>query len=413
MDSSYREAYIINGSNGQAADFHEFRITNDDTAVFTVYRVVQADLSSLGGPDKGYILDSGFQEIDVEAQSLLFEWWASDHFNIDEAYHSLQGSGTNEEMAWDWFHINSVDKHPSGNYLVSSRFLKCLAYINTTAGDIIWKLGGKHNMFTDLSNGGATNISWQHDAHFQDNGAAIALFDNAARGINSSAAAPDDNISRGLYLDVDVEELVAKVRHSYWSSQGIISISQGSIQVLENENRVIIGYGLLPIWVEFTLDGKALCEVHFGPRTGYTTRNILSYRLYRYPWTGKPLTSPDIVVEGDQVYVSWNGATEIATWVLESAEDPSNLNEDQQILFSQPKDSFETVIKIPEDNTHSKILLRALDASGDTLGSTRAVEVKRPHKNEEHLFDNLSWLIRGAAACISMIFILGILATRP
>ncbi|KUL82887.1 hypothetical protein ZTR_09008 [Talaromyces verruculosus] len=410
LDSSYREAYVINGSNGQAADFHDFLITKDSTAVYTVYSVVEADLSSLGGPEKGYIIDCGFQEIDVESQSLRFEWWASDHFTIDEAYHSLQGSGTKEEMAWDWFHINSVDKHPSGNFLISSRYMKCLAYVNGATGDIIWKLGGKNNMFTDLSDGGATNISYQHDAHFRDNGTAIALLDNAARGINSSAAAPDDNISRGLYLEVDVEKLVAKVRQSYWSSEGIISISQGSIQVLEDENRVILGYGLLPIWVEFTLDGRPLCEVHFGPRTGYATRNIISYRLTRYPWIGKPLTSPDIVVEGDQVYVSWNGATEISTWVLESAEYSSSLNErHQQVMHSQPKDGFETIIKIPEDNTYSKIRVRALDADGATLGSTRVVEVKMLHKDEQSLFDSVPWLLMGAAVCVSMISVLGIL----
>jgi hypothetical protein len=48
---------------------------------------------------------------------------------------------------WDFYHINTVDKDPAGNYLVSGRLTRSIIYIIGTSGDIIWRLGGKRNDF--------------------------------------------------------------------------------------------------------------------------------------------------------------------------------------------------------------------------------------------------------------------------
>jgi hypothetical protein len=66
---------------------------------------------------------------------------------------------------WDFYHINTVDKVPSGNYLVSGHFTRSMIYISGTTGEIHWRLGGKRNNSQDLSNGAATKFSEQHDDH--------------------------------------------------------------------------------------------------------------------------------------------------------------------------------------------------------------------------------------------------------
>ncbi|KAH8700903.1 ASST-domain-containing protein [Talaromyces proteolyticus] len=379
LDSSYKEAYKVSGANGKAADLHEFRIIHENTAVLTLYNVLPANLSSMGGPENGYIWDSGFQELNIETGEAIFEWWASAYFGYDEAYRGIEGEGEEKNTAWDYFHINSVDKDQDGNYLISSRYMNCLTYINGTSGDIIWKLGGKHNMFVDLSGGAATNISWQHDARFQKNDTAITLFDNASRGSDGFSVGDgtsEEYSSRGLYLDIDKTNLTVKVRYTYWNPRGITSISQGSVQLLEDD-RVIVGYGINAAWTEYTLDGQVLCDVHFGPESGFGTKDIVSYRASRHAWVGKPKTLPDIAVHDHKIYVSWNGATEVADWVLEGAKTKMSTAE-YHVIVSQPKDGFETVILVPENPSYRFIRARGLDRSGYFLGHTKVMAENGP-----------------------------------
>lgn len=48
------------------------------------------------------------------------------------------GSGYNSSDAWDYFHINSVDKDADVNYLISARDACAIHKINGTDGEIIW-----------------------------------------------------------------------------------------------------------------------------------------------------------------------------------------------------------------------------------------------------------------------------------
>ena len=57
-DGSYREATCVHASNGYTGDHHEFLITPQDTALFTIYgKVRNADLSSAGGSEDGKVLE--------------------------------------------------------------------------------------------------------------------------------------------------------------------------------------------------------------------------------------------------------------------------------------------------------------------------------------------------------------------
>ncbi|KAJ5765171.1 hypothetical protein N7520_004730 [Penicillium odoratum] len=401
LNSSYEEAYKLHGVN-YFADLHEFHITCDETAVFTVYDIKSVDLTSTGGLEDGWIYDSVFQEIDIETNELLFEWRASDHFSIGEGEIDSNGAGRSKEHPWDWFHINSIDKDEHGNFLISSRYFKCLAYINGVTGDVIWKLGGENHSFTDLSAGAATNISWQHHARFQpryniaNKTRAISVFDNSSRG----KGAPQ-NPSRGLMIDIDETDMTAIVRAEYWNSMAISSQSQGSMQVLDN-GHVLIGYGFSAAWTEFGADGEVLCDVHFGPRESFHESDIISYRTFKQKWVGMPVTAPDVALSGTTASVTWNGATEVVTWVLQGSlvnvtdspdftdEDgirrySSGYVEDVGFLFvsAMPKSGFETKIPIPADIPYRTLRLVALDGMGSSLGRTRALEWAPEKMNEE------------------------------
>ncbi|OKL62618.1 hypothetical protein UA08_01241 [Talaromyces atroroseus] len=375
LNSNYQPQYVFRGANGLRGDLHEFHITVNDTAVYTIYDKIPADLSSVGGPKKGWLWDGTFQEVDVETGELLFQWRASQHLPFDEAYRSREGHGNHASDPWDFFHINSIDKDEKGNFLISSRNYFSLTYIDGRTGKIIWKLGGKANMFKDLSDGAATNMSWQHHARWRDGGKSITLFDNSGRGEGAPI-----HPSRGLWIDVDQENMTAKVRGQYWNPTPISSQSQGSVQLLENGN-VLVGYGFNAAWTEFNPDGEAVCEVHMGPKKFFDQGHVISYRAFKYPWVGKPTSNPDWVVldkKGNTGYVSWNGATEVKTWILEgsNAAKPEHDTGPFVFLSAMPKTGFETTVSIPEGNIYKQLRVVGLDKLGNQLGASRFVEVE-------------------------------------
>lgn len=373
--------YKLRGSHGRAVDLHEFHITIDETAVFTIYDVRSVDLQSIGGPEAGWIYESIFQEIDIESNELLFQWRASDHFSYLDVAIDYDGEGTSLQEPWDWFHINSVDKDEHGNFIISSRYTNSLAYIDGTNGNVLWQLGGKNNSFTDLSGGAATNITWQHHARFQsqyttpNTTKVVSVFDNASRG-QASPQYP----SRGLLVDIDTANMTVSVRGEYWNPVPISSQSQGSMQILNN-GHVFLGYGYNAAWTEFGADGEVLCDVHFGPSVGFGSGETISYRAFKQEWVGRPLTLPDVALSGTVAAVSWNGATEVTTWVLEGLKNGTVSG--FEFISAVPKDGFETRISLPPDLQYTTLRIVALDKTGAFLVATKGMDWKAEEMDYE------------------------------
>lgn len=57
-------------------------------------------------------------------------------------------------------HINSVDKSPEGDYMISARYTNAIYKISGKDGRLIWTLGGPNSSFTLEEN---FNFSRQHD----------------------------------------------------------------------------------------------------------------------------------------------------------------------------------------------------------------------------------------------------------
>ena len=113
FDETYNLVYNItaNKSPGVMADMHDVRVTHDDHVLFTTYFNIPWNTTELGGEEDSLIMDSGFQEIDITTNEVLFDWAASDHFNITDslapytkAYEISANSG------FDFAHVNSVEK---------------------------------------------------------------------------------------------------------------------------------------------------------------------------------------------------------------------------------------------------------------------------------------------------------------
>lgn len=387
--------------------------------------------------DPNYIWDCVFQEVSVDTGVLLFEWRASEHVNVNETYHGIESGGTLSDP-YDWFHMNSIEKDDLGNYLISARYTHSITYINGVTGDIIWTLGGKRNDFMDLSNGYGINFAWQHDARFLPIDAfpniyhppaeragyttrLLTLFDNAAEDQHYEYGL---EISRGMLLevtyrtpqfdkpsqrisgvdlsrrqddeeDVDLNQVkvetingtdpayAVRLIKSYVNPKAIRSSSQGSLQVVPQgqgrDPKVLVGYGLNAVWTEFDSNGTVLCDAHFGADTSWERGDIQSYRVYKFAWTGQPETLPSVDISDDdvEVYVSWNGATEVVDWVLQCAESESDEEKDWADVVRVPKRGFETTIQMPDEVGDSRYLrIIALDEHDRRLpyGTSRTID---------------------------------------
>lgn len=317
-----------------------------------------------GSNNNSYIWDSLFQEIDIETNELLFEWRATDHFNFSDCYNpwKLQNEDVPGKEGWDWFHLNSIDKDNKGNYLISSRYSHSLAYIDHKTGKVLWQLGGKNNSFTDLSDGLATGMQWQHHATWQDDYTAVTVYDNQAVNWNRTLE------SRGLKIRLDQEAMTAEVVAMAIHPQHYVVHSQGSISQLSNGN-LFIGYGYASAFTEYSPDGKeVLCDwqyasLHSGPRGAYSPGLIQSYRAYKLPWKGFPLESPKVAIEDGIFYVSWNGATEHRKWLLEGSYTVA----DWRLIDETPRDGFETEIALHGAN-FTAFRLTAFDRDEHILG---------------------------------------------
>ena len=96
------------------------------------------DLSSVGGPKEGTVLDGIVQEVDIETGEVLFEWHSLDHVGLDEYL---------EMTRYDYFHINSIDVDHDSNLLISSRNTSTVYKVDRRTGKILWRLGGKSSDF--------------------------------------------------------------------------------------------------------------------------------------------------------------------------------------------------------------------------------------------------------------------------
>lgn len=340
----------------------------------TVYDIVPADLTPIGGPALGWIYDGLLQEIDIATGELIFEWRASEHFPVNSTFKTFVGSGTNRDEAFDYYHINSVDKDDQGNYIVSARHTHTVSCIDRNTGEILWTLGGKLNEFEDLSDseGAATSFSWQHDARWHGDNT-LTLFDNAASSnIDPSA------VSRGMTIELDIHARTAALRAAYYHPQDMEAVSQGNVQLLSNGN-VFVGWGHSAAFTEFDPDGTPLCNVHFGASAYFTFGRVVSYRTLKGSWVGRPRTTPDVVVNGN-LYVSWNGATEVAAWQLDAWDgrgDLAQMTYEPRGKFA--KTGFETEIPFPEDIGDKYFRVVALDSNGKEIGATEAHQRDSPN----------------------------------
>ena len=237
FDETYQQVATVSASNGLDADLHEFLLTPEGTALITAYSLIKTDLSPLGGPRNGQVLDGVVQEVDMVSGKVLFEWHSLDHVDLAESYNTAPGSSST--APFDYFHINSIDVAPDGDLLVSARNTWAVYKIARRSGAVVWRLHGKRS---DFIMGEGARFYWQHDARALGS-SGISLFDDGA-------TPPKEEQSRGIVLGIDVATMNATLERQYTHPARLLAPNHGSMQVLE-DGGALVGWGAEPYFSQF------------------------------------------------------------------------------------------------------------------------------------------------------------------
>jgi hypothetical protein len=139
----------------------------------------------------------------------------------------------------------------------------------------------------------------------------------------------------------------------------------GNAQLLP-DGRMFVGWGTNPFFNEFHPGGNVIVA-------GTQGRGNASYRISTYDWEGHPTDRPDVAVHHKNgkalVYVSWNGATNVHSWVILAGKSRSKVKP----IATARRSGFETAVLV--GNTGPYFAVRARDAKGQTLSTSKTVKI--------------------------------------
>ena len=346
---AYDITRVVHAGNGYPMDLHEFELTRDGDALFSIYSPIRVHLPGTPEGTLSPLLDSIVQEVDVKTGLVVWEWHSYGHIPLETSQATPQNSAS-----YDAFHINAIQALKDDRVLISARDTSAVYNVDRGSGRILWTLGGKG---TDFRFGPGALFNLQHDAHMLRNGR-ISMFDDGA-------GPPMFNpYSRGLILQLNHRRHKATLVREFARSTSTSAQSEGSLQRLPGGN-VFVGFGSEPFFSEFSSRGKLLLDASLPEDDG-------TYRTYRFPWTATPKTAPAVVAQRTgpstvSVYASWNGATRVAKWQVLAGQSAGSLSRVAKVR----KQSFETRIDLQSAAT--VFAVRALDSEGHALGSSAAV----------------------------------------
>lgn len=346
-DAHYRVVGRVSAGNGMPSDLHEFLVTSSGTALVTSWETVTRDLRAFRGPAKGEVVGGVVQELELPSGRVLFEWHSLDHIALDESYSGYQRS----YGYFDYLHLNSIAPTDDGNLLISGRNTWGVYKIDRGSGQVLWRLGGKKN---DFRMGDGTLFAWQHDAR-PHSGGLISLFDDGS----APKVQPQ---SRGLVLAVDTRRMRVSLQRAYVHSPPVLAWALGNTQLLPDGN-VLVGFGTVPHLTEFGVDGTTRLDLALPP-TGQ------NYRALRFPWTGRPLDQPRLALASEQFFVSWNGATDVASWQLQTGATSEQVTTP---ALNRPRQGFETALPVPSGARYAAAV--ALDKDGRPLGRSQTLRL--------------------------------------
>lgn len=137
-----------------------------------------------------------------------------------------------------------------------------------------------------------------------------------------------------------------------------------------SDNHNVVGWGDPPQINEYDADHNL---IYTGLVSSFNTG--ATYRSIKAPWVGRPTSDPGLAAVYDskagtyEIYMSWNGATEIANWAIYTGATADA----RKLLRTIPKNGFETSTTLGGQKKFVRV--QALDSAGKVLGTSKTIQL--------------------------------------
>ena len=348
VDSSYREVARVKAGGYRDGDLHEFRLTDEGTALVTKNAASGATSRAYGGGPNGLLYSGVVQEIAIPSGRVLFEWDSLDHVAVEESH------GQPNKNHFDYFHINSIDVDADGHLLVSARNTWTVYKVHRRTGQ--GASGGSAAARATSRWGKGTVTAWQHDARSHDGGRLISIFDNGA-------APQVQTQSRVILVRLDMQRMRATLERAYKHRPNrLVAKFMGSgAGAAGRRRRRRVGERA----VRDRVRAERVDQVRSADAEGRPELPRIPLPLEGTP-TVPPRLKAGVGKQGRGVFVSWNGATEVASWALRYGPTASELHDGRVV----PRTGFETYLGRLGSERWAEVV--ALDAKGEGARSLEA-----------------------------------------
>jgi len=254
----------------------------------------------------------------------------------------------------------------------SARNTSAVYGIDRATGALRWTLGGKLDQFGLIRHHPDWQFCAQHDARLLHNGD-LSLFDNGGRMLGDGRGCPVHaarvehfRFGRRPFsvrrVRTIASELCAETRAGY------LPWAVGSAREQRNGD-TLIDWGTTGRVTEVTPSGRVNLALRFG---------FYTYRAVRAAWVGLPTGRPRVAARargggGADVWVSWNGATEVRQWRILTGNTRRRLTPAARPYGFE---GLETRMHIA-GGAGRFVAVRALGVAGRVLGESAPVAVRK------------------------------------
>ena len=287
------------------SDLHEFLITPRNTALVTSYEVRTIDLSRRRRPGGGQVIggDRAGARAAERARALRMAQ------PRPRAGRGVPCHVPGQPL--DYFHVNSIDITVTATCSSRPGTRGPSTRSSRKSGEVLWRLGGKRS---DFAMGKGTVFAWQHDARHHGRRPDQHL--RRRRGAAGRAA-----VTRAL-IRLDGKRGRATLVRKYTHRPGPdrVEVHGQRAGARQRQRRRRLGQRAVHDGVLARRRDRARLEA--APRRPELPRVPLPLgRASDHPSDGTVYRSA--FAHGRKLFVSWNGATEVASWQLLAGATPA------------------------------------------------------------------------------------------